>query len=103
MLTFLCFVIKWDLVVRFEAYINWILGGDFFMFIVRIILFVLGMAFTLFGYFIYFQKKYNLINGFEMKYKLSRKDIEHAKKVGLGEFVIGIVLIVIGIILFFVN
>ena len=30
---------------------------------------VLGLAFLLFGYFIYFKKKYNLINGFEADFQ----------------------------------
>lgn len=60
---------------------------------------VLGLAFLLFGYFIYFKKKYNLINGFEADFKDCRKNEEYAKRVGLVEFVVGIALLVAGIAL----
>lgn len=60
---------------------------------------VLGLAFLLFGYFIYFKKKYNLINGFEADFKNCRKNEEYAKGVGLVEFVVGIALLVAGIAL----
>lgn len=43
------------------------------MTILKIILITVGVAFTIFGYEIYFQKKYNLINGFEENYKNGRK------------------------------
>lgn len=56
-----------------------------------------GVAFTTFGYKIYFQKKYNLINGFEEAYKAGRKTKRYAKRVGLVELIIGINLIVIGV------
>lgn len=57
----------------------------------------LSVAFTTFGYKIYFQKKYNLINGFEEAYKAGRKTKQYAKKVGLVEFIIGINLTLFGI------
>ena len=60
---------------------------------------VLGLAFLLFGYFIYFKKKYNLINGFEADFKDCRKNEEYAKRVGLVEFVVGNALLVAGIAL----
>ena len=60
---------------------------------------VLGLAFLLFGYFIFFKKKYNLINGFEADFKDCRKNEEYAKKVGAVEFVVGIALLVAGIAL----
>lgn len=69
------------------------------MTIIEILAIVLGMAFLSFGYFIYFQKKYNLINGFKADYEAGRKDEQYAKRVGLIEFVIGIVLLVIGIMM----
>lgn len=59
----------------------------------------LGLAFLLLGYFIYFKKKYNLINGFEVDFKDCRKNEEYAKRVGLVEFVVGIALLVAGIAL----
>lgn len=67
------------------------------MTILKIILITVGVAFTTFGYEIYFQKKYNLINGFEENYKNGRYTESYAKRVGLIEFVLGIVLSLIGI------
>ena len=67
--------------------------------IIRLLAVVLGLAFLLFGYFIYFKKKYNLINGFEADFKAGRKKEEYAKKVGMIEFVVGIVLLITGVAL----
>lgn len=64
--------------------------------LLNIIIIVVGVAFTTFGYFIYFKEKYNLINGFESDYKSGRKSESYAKKVGLVEFMIGIILVVVG-------
>ena len=69
------------------------------MIVLKIITVILGLAFTLFGYFIYFKKKYNLINGFEAEFKAGKKDESYAKRVGIIEFVIGIVFMIAGIIL----
>ena len=60
---------------------------------------VLGLAFFLFGYFIYFKKKYNLINGFEADFQDGRKNEAYAKRVGLVEFVVGIALLIAGVAL----
>ena len=62
------------------------------MIFLKVLAVVLGLAFLLFGYFIYFKKKYNLINGFEADFKAGRKKEEYAEKVGMIEFVVGIVL-----------
>lgn len=43
------------------------------MLALKTIVVLLGLAFTLFGYFIYFRKKYNLINSFEADFKAGRK------------------------------
>ena len=59
------------------------------MIFLKVLAVVLGLAFLLFGYFIYFKKKYNLINGFEADFKAGRKKEEYAKKVGMIEFVVG--------------
>lgn len=67
------------------------------MLILKIILMTVGVAFTVFGYKIYFQKKYNLINGFEEAYKAGRKTKRYAERVGLVELIIGIILTVIGV------
>lgn len=52
------------------------------MLALKTISFLLGIAFTLFGYFIRFRGKYNLINGFEANFKQGRKTEEYAKRVG---------------------
>lgn len=67
------------------------------MLIIKIILMTIGVAFTIFGYKIYFQKKLNLINGFEEAYKAGRKTKRYAERVGLVEFIIGIILTIVGI------
>ncbi|WP_287388683.1 DUF3784 domain-containing protein [Lachnospira sp.] len=69
------------------------------MVVVKVLAILLGLAFFLFGYFIYFKNKYNLINGFEADFKAGRKNEEYAKRVGMIEFVIGIVLIILGLAL----
>ncbi|MBW9213030.1 MULTISPECIES: DUF3784 domain-containing protein [Terrabacteria group] len=67
------------------------------MTLLKVILILIGVVLTTLGYFIYFKEKYNLINGFEEDYKSGRKTESYAKKVGLAEFIIGIILVVIGI------
>lgn len=69
----------------------------YLMTLLKIMLITIGIAFTLFGYKIYFQKRYNLINGFEDAYKVGRKIELYAKKAVLVEFVLGIVTALIGI------
>lgn len=66
------------------------------MTVLKVLSVVLGATFLMFGYFIYFKKKYNLINGFEADFKEGRKNEEYAKRVGLVEFVVGIVLLIAG-------
>ena len=73
------------------------------MLILKIILTALGVTFTIFGYEICFRKKYNLINGFEEAYKAGRKTKLDAVRVGLVEFIIGIILTVIGIIMIIIK
>ena len=58
-----------------------------------------GTAFLLFGYFIFFKKKYHLINGFTADFQAGRKDERYARRIGLIEFILGIVLLVFGVIL----
>lgn len=69
------------------------------MLVLKIVSVLLGLAFALFGYFIYFRKKYNLINGFEADFKAGRKDENYAKRVGMVEFVLGIAILIAGIVL----
>ena len=71
--------------------------------LLKIILIMVGIGFTIFGYEIYFQKKYNLINGFEEDYKAGRKTELYAKRVGLVELIIGIILILFGICVTFIK
>ena len=66
------------------------------MLALKIITVILGAAFTLFGYLIYFRKKYKLINGFEIDLKAGRKSEEYAKRVGMAELVLGIALLIAG-------
>lgn len=69
------------------------------MLVLKIVSVLLGLSFTLFGYFVYLRKKYNLINCFEADFKAGRKNEEYAKRVGMVEFVIGIAVLVAGIVL----
>ena len=71
------------------------------MIFLKVLTVVLGLAFLLFGYFIYFKKKYNLINGFEADFQDGRKNEAYAKRVGLVEFVVGIALLIAGVALIF--
>ena len=69
------------------------------MIALKIILLFLGTAFTALGYFIYFRKKYNLINGFKSDYKSGRKSESYAKRIGAIEFIAGIFILSADIIL----
>ena len=69
------------------------------MLVLKIVSVLLGLSFTLFGYFIYLRKTYNLIYCFEADFKAGRKNEEYAKRVGMVEFVIGIAVLVAGIVL----
>ena len=69
------------------------------MLALKIILVIVGVAFTLFGYFIFFKKKYSLINGYTEDYKAGRKDENYAKRVGIVEFIVGIVILVASVFL----
>lgn len=66
------------------------------MIVLKILLAIFGAAFLLFGYFIYFRKKYDLINGFSADFKAGRKKEKYAKRVGLIEFILGAVLLLTG-------
>ena len=85
--------------------LKWLVGrqimicGGVYMIVLKVLAVVLGLAILLFGYFIYFKKKYNLINGFEADFKDGRKNEEYAKRVGLIEFVAGIALLIAGVAL----
>nr|WP_243343732.1 DUF3784 domain-containing protein [Anaerococcus sp. AGMB09787] len=68
--------------------------------LLSIILTITGIVFTIFGYLIYFKKNYTLINGFESDLVKGRKDISYGKKVGLVELILGVIMILIGTLLF---
>ena len=69
------------------------------MTLLKIILVALGATFSIFGYLIYFKRKYNLINDFEANRKSGRKTESYARKVGLIELLLGIALLMIGLYL----
>ncbi len=69
------------------------------MIILKIIIILLGITFTIFGYLIYYRENYNLINDFEEDCNAGRKTKSYAKRVGLTEFIIGIAMVLIGIFL----
>ena len=58
-----------------------------------------GLAFTIFGYLIYVRKQYHLINGFEADYQAGRKTESYAKKVGVIELILGMILIFLSLLL----
>lgn len=70
------------------------------MIALKIILTLVGLLFIGFGYSIYFKKKYSLINGFIEAYKRGEKTEDYAKRVGLIELILGIIILSIAVILF---
>lgn len=69
------------------------------MFVLIAIVLMLGLTFTIFGYLIYFRKKYNLINDFKKNYNAGRVDQRYAQRVGFIELSIGIALLVSGVVI----
>ncbi len=69
------------------------------MTVLKILALILGLTFTLFGYLIFFKRKYYLINGFEEELKAGRKTEEYAKRVGLIEFTVGIAVFLAAVVL----
>ena len=69
------------------------------MLVLKIIAVLLGAAFSLFGYFIFFKGKYSLNNGFEEDYKSGRKTEFYAKRVGLIELIVGVAILIVAVIL----
>lgn len=67
------------------------------MTILKMMLITVGVAFSLFGYLIYFKKQYDLINGFEEDHTAGRKTESYAKKVGMIQMISGLLLSLIGI------
>ena len=66
------------------------------MTLLKIILIALGVTFSIFGYLIYFKKKYNLINDYEANRKAGKKTESYARKVGLIALLLGIALLLVG-------
>jgi len=64
----------------------------------KIIALILGLAFTLFGYFILFRGKYALINGFDEAFKAGHTTKAYARRVGMVEFILGLILMLAGIL-----
>ena len=71
------------------------------MLVMTIIDALLGSAFAVIGYLIFFKKKYSLINGFDAAFREGRKTERYARRVGLIEFVLGTVLLVASVISLF--
>lgn len=69
------------------------------MLALKIIAVTVGLAFTLFGYFIFFKKRYSLINGFDEDLRAGRKTEEYAKMIGLIEFTVGIAILTAAVVL----
>lgn len=67
------------------------------MTILKMMLITVGVAFSLFGYLIYFKKQYDLINSFEEDHKAGRKTESYAKKVGMIQMISKLLLSLIGI------
>ena len=82
--------------------VNQKFNGENLMIALKIITLVLGLAFTVFGYLIFFKGKHSLINDFEEQYKAGRKNEYYAKRVGFIELIIGIALLAIAIALMIV-
>ena len=69
------------------------------MHMVKIILFVIGITFCLFGYLIVFKRQYGLINDFKARKNAgSQKDVD-AIRVGQVELILGIGLLVLFVLL----
>ena len=69
------------------------------MTVLKIVTALLGLAFLLFGYFIFFRRKYDLINDFKAEYEAGRKGEDYARRVGLIEFVLGLALLLCSLLL----
>ena len=69
------------------------------MLILKILLPIVSFAFLFFGCFIFFKKKYSLINGFDAAFKEGRKTENYARRVGLVEFILGILLLIASAVL----
>ena len=69
------------------------------MHMVKIILFVLGITFAVFGYLIVFKRQYGLINDFKDRKKVGSRTDADAFRVGQVELILGIGLLVLFLLL----
>ena len=69
------------------------------MHILKIIVFVPGVTFCLFGYLIVWKKKYILINDFKARKKVGSQKDADAIRIGQVELILGIGLLVLFVLL----
>ena len=69
------------------------------MHMLKIILFVLGITFTVFGYLIVFKKQYGLINDFEARKRAGSQKDTDAIQGGQVELILGIGFLVLFVLL----
>ncbi len=69
------------------------------MLMLKTILFVLGITFTVFGYLIVFKKQYGLINDFKARKRVGSQKDTDAIRVGQVELILGIGLLVLFVLL----
>ena len=69
------------------------------MLMLKIILFVLGITFCLFGYLILLKKQYSLINDFKARKKAGSQKDTDAIRVGQVELILGVGLLVLFVLL----
>ena len=69
------------------------------MHMVKFILFVLGITFAVFGFFIVFKKQYGLINDFKARKKAGSQKDTDAIRVGQVELILGVGLLVLFVLL----
>ena len=69
------------------------------MLMLKIIVFVLGITFIVFGYLIVFKRQYGLINDFKARKKAGSQKDADAIRVGQVELILGIGLLVLFVLL----
>ena len=69
------------------------------MHLLKIILFVIGITFCLFGYLIVFKRQYWLINDFKARKKAGSQKDADAIRIGQVELILGIGLLVLFVLL----
>ena len=69
------------------------------MHLLKIILFVIGITFCLFGYLIVFKRQYGLINDFKARKKAGSQTDADAIRVGKNSLTLGVGLLVLFVLL----